>query len=225
MRRINMERLLTNKYNHLLVVLILIFILSPFVSDGLRIFNVSLMAVLFLGATLIALRAVIEKARVYHFWFCIACLTLLLDAIGNSVFAKNWNLDKACRFAAFFMFVGFLGFTVVVLLKKLFIVKRVDVDTIKGGICVYLLLGMIWAFFYESIALFDPQAFNVENPTFFYFSYTTLTTVGYGDIVPVHPVARTLSNLEGITGQVYLAVFVARLVGLYIVQEMSEKGE
>jgi len=218
-----MERLLLNKYNHLLVVLILIFLLSPFFCGRDRFMGVSIMAVLFLGATLIALRAVIKKPRVYSICFFIACLALVLDGAGNSAFMKDKGIDHLFRSAAFFCFVGFLSFTVVVLLKKLFIVKRVTVDTIKGGICVYLLLGIIWACFYILVDLFDPGAFSAEHFSFFYFSYTTLTTVGYGDITPINPFAQTLTNLEAVAGQMYLAVFVARLVGLYIVQEMSEK--
>jgi hypothetical protein len=221
MKRIQTERFFANRYNHLLIVLILLFFTVPFVGDRYRILNVSLMAIFFLGTTLIALRAAIQNARVYYFWVLVACLTLAAEAAGNTSFARQRNLAEVFRVIAFLSFVGYLSFAVGVLLKKIFIVRQVTIETIKEGICVYLLLGIIWACFYMLVILFDPQAFSAANPSLFYFSFTTLTTTGYGDIVPVHPMARVLSNLEGLVGQIYLAIFVARLVGLYIVQEMT----
>ena len=108
MKWFQMERILSNKYNHLLVVLVTVFILSPFVSDRHRVVGVSLLTVLFLGATLIALRAVITKTNVYYFWFFVACITLIMDAIGNTSFAENKDIDEFFRFAAFLGFLFFL---------------------------------------------------------------------------------------------------------------------
>jgi hypothetical protein len=57
-----------------------------------------------------------------------------------------------------------------------------------------------------------------------YFSFVTLTTLGYGDVVPTSPVTRTLASLEAITGQLYLTVLVARLVGLHIAESLGQRG-
>lgn len=90
---------------------------------------------------------------------------------------------------------------------------------IQGAIAVYLLLGFIWAQVYELVALLHPGAFTgaVEGRgslPWTYYSFVTLTTMGYGDIMPVHPLARAVAVLEALTGQLYLAIMLARLVSL-----------
>ncbi len=86
----------------------------------------------------------------------------------------------------------------------------------------YLLLGILWSFVYGIIHAFQANAFSevvVEPYTLVYFSLVTLTTLGYGDITPITQEARSLAVLEAIVGQLYLAVIVARLVGIYIANE------
>ena len=98
--------------------------------------------------------------------------------------------------------------------------KKVTEDTLKGGISIYLMIGILWYMFYELILLIDVDAFsiqieNLETYKLVYFSYTTLTTLGYGDISPLNKLAMALANLEAIIGQMYPAIFIARLVTLY----------
>ena len=90
---------------------------------------------------------------------------------------------------------------------------------IQGAIAVYLLLGFIWGQAYEVVALWYPGAFagavdGGGSLPWTYYSFVTLTTVGYGDIMPVHPLARAVAVLEALTGQLYLAIMLARLVSL-----------
>jgi hypothetical protein len=90
---------------------------------------------------------------------------------------------------------------------------------IQGAIAVYLLLGFIWAQLYELVALWRPGAFTgavegMGSLPWTYYSFVTLTTMGYGDIMPVHPLARAVAVLEALTGQLYLAIMLARLVSL-----------
>src|SRR5262249_34101121 len=94
---------------------------------------------------------------------------------------------------------------------------------ILGAVAAYLLLGVIWAYAYSLVALLRPGAFSgpvspADGPrAWFYFSFVTLTTVGYGDVLPVHPVARSLATLEAVVGSLYLAILIARLVSLAVV--------
>jgi Ion channel. len=92
---------------------------------------------------------------------------------------------------------------------------------VQGAVAVYLLFGLIWAFAYDFVILHAPQAFHADEltvqhgpltPTLIYFSFTTLTTVGYGDITPIHPIARSLAMLEAFVGQLFPAILIARLV-------------
>ncbi len=98
---------------------------------------------------------------------------------------------------------------------------------IMGAVAAYLLLGVIWSLAYDLIVLGIPGAFNIQAPStpggreslrsdLFYFSFVTLTTTGYGDIVAVHPIARMLVILEGVTGQLFPAILIARLVSLHV---------
>jgi hypothetical protein len=98
---------------------------------------------------------------------------------------------------------------------------------ITGAVAAYLLIGLIWSLAYSLIALRIPGAFNIQElltpgqgetlqSHLFYFSFITLTTLGYGDIVAVHPMARTLVILEGVVGQLFPAILIARLVSLQV---------
>ena len=102
---------------------------------------------------------------------------------------------------------------------------RVTAHRLQGAVVLYLNLATIFASAYRLIWELSPSAFgNLSGPTggtseiatMMYFSLTTLTTTGYGDIVPLNPFARSLANLEAILGQLYLATTIARLVTLQI---------
>ena len=98
---------------------------------------------------------------------------------------------------------------------------------IMGAVAAYLLIGLLWSLAYHLIALGIPEAFSTQGSLtsgereslpsqLFYFSFVTLTTLGFGDIVAVHPVARMLVILEGVTGQLFPAILIARLVSLHV---------
>jgi hypothetical protein len=116
--------------------------------------------------------------------------------------------------------------------------QRVTANTVCASLCIYLLLGVIWALASTVDLLvagsFQSTAAGATASPFarfgkgtsthvLYLSFTTLTTLGYGDIVPVSPIARALTNIEAITGQIYLAVLVARLVGLNIAESIGQQ--
>jgi hypothetical protein len=107
--------------------------------------------------------------------------------------------------------------------------KEVTGETISMSISIYLLLGLTWGVFYILLYYLQPHAFNLGGastlstpteqevfPVLIYFSLTTLSTIGFGDITPLTLQARYAAVAEGITGQFYLAILVARLVGLYM---------
>jgi len=100
----------------------------------------------------------------------------------------------------------------------------VDQDRLMGSLCIYLLLGLLWAVYYALVEMAIPDAFHHAVPesaaepalNFLYYSFVTLTTLGYGDVVPVSPLVRTAAYLEAVIGQVYLTVLVASLVGRHV---------
>lgn len=111
-----------------------------------------------------------------------------------------------------------------IVVKNLLLSGSVDVNKIIGAICLYLLLGLNWSIFYLFINMAIPGSFHGlaatapgnQLPDLLYYSFVTMTTLGYGDLTPVKPLARTVAYLEAIVGQFYVAVLVAWLVGMYL---------
>ncbi len=108
--------------------------------------------------------------------------------------------------------------------KQVLFSGSIDGNKIVGAICIYLLIGLIWALLYLFIAQTVPDAFNgLEQRVWYdnfanvaYFSFVTLTTLGYGDISPVIPIARFLVYMEAIVGVFYMAILVASIIGIRI---------
>jgi hypothetical protein len=113
-----------------------------------------------------------------------------------------------------------LGILCYVVLRLVLRRGPITANRIEGAIAVYLLLGLVWAHAYGLVTLWHPGAFtgavDDRGPLrwTYYYSFVTLTTMGYGDIMPVHPLARALAVLEALTGQLYLTIMLARLVSL-----------
>jgi voltage-gated potassium channel len=115
-------------------------------------------------------------------------------------------------------------------MKQILFSGVIDRNKIVGAICVYLLMGMIWALMYLFIAQVIPGAFNgLEQLVWYdnfanaaYYSFVTLTTLGYGDITPVAPVARFLVYMEAVVGVFYMAILVASLIGVTINKMQKE---
>jgi hypothetical protein len=109
-----------------------------------------------------------------------------------------------------------------VVLAQVFRAGPVNRHRIMGAIAVYLLLGLAWGETYYALALAVPGSFSLSAirtsvpHVWMYYSFVTLTTVGYGDITPVGPMARTLAVMEALTGQLYPAILLARLVALEV---------
>jgi len=116
---------------------------------------------------------------------------------------------------------GYMVFVLVLLVKQIFNGESITFRKIGGGIAAYLLLGHLWASLYMTVYLGNQEAFLAGGEQIIpeqalrqlsYFSFVTLTTTGYGDITAIGPIARTLVIFEGLTGQLFPAVFIAKLV-------------
>ena len=220
----------SRRFFFLLISLMVFIFLGPFLTTddrGISIFDGLFTAVLILGAYSASQR----KA------FLVIALAILLPAV-----ALIWldHFDPSTSFAVPRSILSLLFFTFIAgtLLRHAFRAERVTFDKICAALCSYLLLGLIFAILYSLLEFLDPGTFLAGgaviaqgDPAAFqgaglgqaiYFSFTTLTTLGYGDITGATPVARNLSVLEAIFGQIYLVVLVARLVGMELSHSSSK---
>jgi hypothetical protein len=222
-RRIGLHRFSAAEF---LIAVVLLFVVSPFVElipGGNLIETVLITLVLVMGVL-----AVGRRRRT----LVVAVILALPAFIGKWVnhFRPDWVPTEV------FLVTGllFVIFVVAHLLGFILRAPRVNSEVLCAGISTYLLLGLSWSFAYLLVAQLAPDAFFLNNGTTtghslhgadaFYFSLITLSTVGYGDIIPVSNVARMLAAMEAITGSLFVAVFIARLVALYS-SERLQSGE
>ena len=201
----------------LLVFLLLLVILSPSIEENLSGFVFELI----FDAILVA--GVYSVGPSKHLW-----PFLVLTAVALAVrWSQHLSGVSALDTGALFVTVLWLVYTIALLVAHMFQRRDVSVDTILGSMVVYLLIAVAFTLTFEIIELQNPGSFSGlpdSSPTnrsdlsgaMMYFSLVCISTMGYGDIAPLSDIARPVAVLEGVTGQLYLAVMIARLVGLHI---------
>ena len=150
-------------------------------------------------------------------WKAGATFIISMTMITDSVIESNF----LAKFQLFLAFI-FLALTTWQAWNQVMFTGRVDQNKIVGSICIYLLMGLLWAFAYLIVESFLPGSFkgldgqqwqnNTDNLT--YYSLVTLTTLGYGDITPDGSIARFLAYMQAVTGVFYMAILVASLIGI-----------
>jgi hypothetical protein len=175
------------------------------------------------AVTIFAVASVSEKRGL------LAVFSLLAVAIIAGTWYAHWFPGYSVALSVHFLGVLFLALVVGAILTHVFRSTHITRETITGAICAYLLIGSMWAHVFsivenvspgsfadnsiEANAAAGPEPMRDQADRFTYFSFVTLTTLGYGDITPLSRSARNLTALEAIFGQLYLAVLIARLVG------------
>jgi len=158
----------------------------------------------------------------------------ILGALILTSIAGYWLSYAGVRFLQLGLLLGLFGGIAWLAFKQvLFTAGPIDSNRLFGAISIYLLLGLIWSLVYVGIVEVDPDAFNGAEagpwleiiPDFIYFSFVSLTTLGYGDISPATPISRFVVYLEAITGQLYLAIMIAGLVGIGISDRVVKRSE
>lgn len=200
-------------FRFLLGSILLMFVLRPFVEAYGRI---GVLTDIFFALILLsAVQAFGKRGKAFFVAVVIALPALLMEVTSYFLPSEPIMLVKRIAFALF------LSYVLAVIVSHIFREKEVTEDLIIGAVCVYLLLGMVWAFVYYFLEMVQTGSFSFATTSgqdvgpFIYYSFMTLATVGYGDIVPLTAPARSLAILEAVTGQLYLAITIARLVGVH----------
>jgi len=201
----------------LLIVLALLFLFFPFVEEvkGGDIIVSVLLSLVLISAVL----AVASSGRTL-----VVAVLLMIPAIAGR-WINHFRPDLV--HPAVFLIAGLVlvAFVVVNLLRFVWRAPSVNIEVLCASISAYLMLGLMWTMAYWLVDQLTPGgafSFNtnagprsMNGFNGFYFSFITLSTVGYGDITPVSRIARWLAAMEAMTGLLYVAVLISRLVGLY----------
>jgi hypothetical protein len=167
-------------------------------------------------------------------------LSLLL---GSSAFIAGF-LGRSMGVASAYPFGAglralFMAYLIIVIFRDIMRRRNITFDAVLGACCVFILLGLSFGSAYDLLEWLVPGSFSIPAVpqsiesvfgrmstefNLLYFSMVTMATVGFGDIVPVAAPARSLAALEGLLGQLYLAIIIARLVGLEIASRMQDSG-
>ena len=202
------------RFRYLLIFLLLLAGLKPLaeIFDGLE-------AVLSLVLTAILISAInaVSQKKVIAIIGIILAAPVLITTWSGYFFEQEWfRVTADLSGILFFTFLAYTIFTFVISQDT------ITKDLIAGTAVVYLLMALAWMFAYRTLETVHPGSLYISDShiighefPFLYFSFVTITTLGYGDIYPVTTVTRTLASLEALIGQIYLVFTVARLVGMY----------
>ena len=201
----------------LLISLLLLNLVAPFLESVGR----GRLIYLVVGAVIpfAAVYAVSQSKRELRLALILSIPSALVS-VATQAFAAT-----ALDWVVLFFPLVFYLYAITIITRRVFTSGRVTTDTLAGAGCVYVLVGVIWWIVYLGVLLVDPNAVagsgltgpggGVGEGDLLYFSYVTLTTLGYGDITPVSDVARSLATVEAVVGVLFGTILVARLVGQY----------
>jgi hypothetical protein len=202
-----------------ILMLVMMFIVAPLQALGVFAFQIF---ELLLAMMLVAGVFVISGSRTAVAAMIVALAMIVTGAILR---IRSPSIIDLNLFAGAWLIVGVtLAWAVA---RSIFAPGRVTYHRVVGAVLLYLTVAIIFAAFYTFLGTLDPKAFiglTVQDSPklatqLIYFSFTTLTTTGYGDLAPLHPIARSFCNLEAIFGQLYPATLVARLVTLQLAHQ------
>ncbi len=216
-----MSSIYKSKYFYLLIALFLYFLSTSFLSPNH--YSGILLSIFFTGFIVYCLFAITSNRFIVTLVFISGVITLLLHWLISIKYTTHVNLH-----ITYYIFdIIFQVIIIYAVISSIVNDKEITFDSLFGAICSYLLIGFMWGLIYLLINTLDPAAFSQplisstihENLKYaFYYSFTTLTTLGYGDILPKTDIARTASWVEAVVGQIYLVVWISELVGKRIMQ-------
>ena len=205
----------TQRCFYLFTALLLLLVAIPFLENTPRgLVTLNVINVFVLIAALVA----VARSRICLFIGALLAAPAVGFQMISYILGEPRYLVFSRGFGAAFYFIT-IGYLLGYVLRR----ETFTTDKLYGAAATFLMLGIIWSYFYGIVLLFFPGALieagspmtSHQVSDLAYFSFTVLTSTGFGDITPVHPVARMLCVLEQVAGVLYLAILIARLAGAY----------
>ena len=210
------------RFSLMLLLLICLMILEPLFYDYM---GIKILVDLIFSAIMLSSIYAVSYRKYATIIAVFLALPVLIISWSSHFVDIPWH-----QYGKDFFGILFFLFIICIILSYIFRQDEVTREILFAGIVVYLILGLMWSYIFQFIETFHPGSFLLPqgqdtdfHGIFSYYSFVTLTTLGYGDITPVTPPARSLSIVEAITGQMYVAVLIARLMGTHISQSMQRK--
>jgi hypothetical protein len=209
---------MNNNFSYLLVAL-LIFILGAPIAYDLDLISLQVSRVVGASSLLaVGIWSLRGASRLFFAGMFVVIAGIILNILS---IAREDDMLRIIALLALFVFLLLVTFNT---LRQVAVGNDISPNRIVGAICIYLLLGVMWSIGYGVVEYAQPGSFKgltellspLWSPDWIYYSFVTITTLGYGDITPLTQTARTLSFAEAIVGQFYIAVLVAGLVSAYI---------
>ena len=216
----------TSKFHYLLISLIMMLVSYPFIEGNI------LEEYIFLIVTIVVFVAGIytldhsPRLRRFAYFNGAVMIGLLLIPLFFHAMPRALIVAGALTGQSFLLLMAFA------IVLDIFHRGKVTADTISGAACLYLLIGIFWGEAYSLLEYLRPGSFHFSLPraaghminssSFSYFSFITLTTIGYGDIAPLTKEAKLLVIMEAILGQLYIAIFLARIIASYQVGKKTK---
>ncbi len=219
------------RFTALLVALVFLLLLPPFLPGvywGRQVVT--------LFFTVVAFGAAFDVGRGRAALTLISILAVTFLAARGATLV--WPGSRAGLVVSLLVALGLYGMALVGVGREVFQADSVSLGTLRGAVCLYLLIGIFWATLYAVVETVHPGSFSFPDPAgageaveasrgavagFFYYSFVTLTTLGYGDIAPRTEIARTLSWFEAMVGQLFIALTLARLVAVHVSQSLRDE--
>ena len=176
--------------------------------------------ILKISVVVVTLETLVVSQRLRFLYIAVASVAFALDVLYGLAANLDLPIQTPAQFILATIWMLFFGLSIILLTQSLFGTQNVTLDTVIGGVCIFLMLGYFWFLIFAMIALVNPNAFAGPEgiPSSFdliYFSFVTLTSLGFGEFTPVSRMAKVASNLAAICGVLYPAIFIARLVNDY----------
>ena len=211
-------------FGYLLIGLLIILIAGPIFHDFTDESIILVTQVAFTATLIIGIWSLIDSRK----WFMIGMVLVVVEIATTIV--SLLRPSPVIETIGLITALAFCMLSLVIALRHVLFDRRMDLNRLIGGICAYLLLGVVISILNMLVYRFIPNSFTglpdgetqSRGIDLLYYSFVTMTTLGYGDITPIGSIARVLAYLAAISGQFYIAILVGTLVGMYLSQRRHD---